>query len=65
MAWLTSFLKYAVRLRLAPYVPVPHAVGAEMLKLAKLKPGEVVAECAAETRAFFARQRPPIASPSA
>lgn len=44
MRWLGSFLRYAAGLRLAPYVPVPHTVAARMLTLAKLRPGEAVAD---------------------
>lgn len=44
MAWFGSWLRYLARLRLAPFVPVPRAVGKTMLDLAKLQPGEVLVD---------------------
>ena len=41
---LSSWLKYLCRFRLAPFVPVPPAVGRRMLRLAELRPGEVLVD---------------------
>ena len=40
MAWVGTWLRYLARLRLAPFVPAPRAVGSAMLDLARLRQGE-------------------------
>lgn len=42
--WLTSWLRFITRFRLAPFVPTPHDVAARMLRLGKLQPGERVVD---------------------
>jgi tRNA A58 N-methylase Trm61 len=42
--WLGSWLRYMLRTRLAPYVPVPPKVGRALFDLAQLRPGESVVD---------------------
>lgn len=44
MSWLSTWVKYITRMRLAPYVPSPPIVGETMLKLARVQPGEVLVD---------------------
>lgn len=40
--WLFSWMKFFAGTLLAPYVPTPHHVGTEMLKLARLRASDVL-----------------------
>ena len=42
--WLGSWARFVVGNRLAPYVPTPHDVAPHLLKLAALRPGEVLVD---------------------